>query len=111
FRIVVRLDDYGARRGERRGREIQQAENQVETDRRDPGRAAALEQLAGQKARRRDQLPHRAEDPAVHVEHLVREVVDEIVDRRVERSGLLSARRTKRPGQWCSAVVTGGLEI
>src|SRR5438046_3906442 len=89
---------------QRRDREIDDAEGQVQPNRRDVPDAPALELFLAQRAGRSDEQPQRSENLAVDVQQLVRQLVTKVTDRRIRRRRLLPARFAVRPRERRAAV-------
>jgi hypothetical protein len=62
--------------------------------------------LARQESRRQQQLADRLKDAAVDMQRFVRQLVEEIVQRDVERHRFLPTRGAVLPEQFYAAVVT-----
>ena len=91
--------------GQRAERKKYDAENDVQANGRNPTGPAALEILPRQKPWRQEQPLDRLEDPAVHVQRLVDQLVGEMMQRDRERERLLAARRAVRSHQSDAAVI------
>src|SRR4030095_10464345 len=82
------------------------AENQIQTDRRNPSRFLTFEIISCKNPGSEQKGHDRTEDLPVHVEQLVREIVKEVSKRWIELLGFLTARATEWPAQRGAAVVT-----